>query len=167
MDIVSHGLWGGLAFGRSSKRDYWLAFIFGLAPDIFSFGLLTIAQILGIGPRIEWSDTATAAASIPQYVQVMYNYTHSLVIAALVFGIVWILLKKPWLPLLAWPLHILFDIPTHSTDFYPTPFLWPVSTFGIDGIPWSQPWIFFPNWLAIIISYAVWYFYYKRSRIKT
>ncbi len=38
MDILSHGLWGGLVFGRKSEflarlRDW-------LAPDLFSFGIL-------------------------------------------------------------------------------------------------------------------------------
>ena len=32
MDIVSHGLWGALAFGRKNRRSFWLAFGIGLAP---------------------------------------------------------------------------------------------------------------------------------------
>ncbi len=40
MDIVSHGLWGALAFGRSSRPSFWLAFVIGFAPDLLSFGVL-------------------------------------------------------------------------------------------------------------------------------
>ena len=40
MDIVSHGLWGAIAFGRKSRSSFWLAFLIGLAPDLFSFGIL-------------------------------------------------------------------------------------------------------------------------------
>ncbi len=38
MDIFSHGLYGGVAFGRISKRDYITAFLFGIAPDLLAFG---------------------------------------------------------------------------------------------------------------------------------
>ena len=37
MDIVSHGLWGSIAFGRKSRSSFWMAFVIGMAPDIFSF----------------------------------------------------------------------------------------------------------------------------------
>ena len=47
MDIVSHGLWGGLAFGRKNKKSFWLSFLFGIAPDFCSFGIFTISTILG------------------------------------------------------------------------------------------------------------------------
>ncbi len=163
MDVVSHGLWGGLAFGRNSKRDYWLAFFFGVAPDVFSFGLLTIAQILGLGPDVDWSGGPPPISMIPNYVSTLYDITHSLVVFALVFAIVWIIRKKAFIPLLAWPLHIVYDIFTHGKDFFPTPFLWPLFQFKIDGISWSNPWIFFPNWIALIIAYGLWR-YYKRNK---
>ncbi len=164
MDTLSHGLWGGLVFGRNNKRNYWWAFSFGLLPDLLSFGLFTVAQILGFGTRVQWSGGPPDVTLIPSYVDIMYNYTHSLIIAAIVFGLIWLIMKKPWLPLLAWPLHILFDTPVHSTDFYPTPFLWPLSNFHIDGISWSHPWIFFPNWAALIIGYGFWYYQRRKKK---
>lgn len=33
MDIVSHGLWGAIAFGRRTRSSFWLSFVFGIAPD--------------------------------------------------------------------------------------------------------------------------------------
>jgi hypothetical protein len=48
MDIVSHGLWGSIAFGRKSRSSFWLAFMIGMAPDIFSFGILWAASMLGM-----------------------------------------------------------------------------------------------------------------------
>lgn len=162
MDVVSHGLWGGLAFGRNRRRDYWLSFIFGVAPDILSFGILIIAQIFNFQAKTDWSSQPTNA-DIPSYVHILYNYTHSLVIFALVFFIVWWLLRRPFLPLLAWGFHIFLDIFTHSTEFFATPFLWPLSNFKINGISWSHPLIFFPNWIAIIIGYIIWYVYKKRK----
>jgi hypothetical protein len=80
-----------------------------------------------------------------------------------VFGIVWWVQKKPMMELLAWPLHILVDMPTHSSEFFPTPFLWPLSDFTINGISWGTPWIFIPNVVLIIVLYLAWY---VRSRMK-
>ena len=47
MDILSHGLWGAITFGRRSRPSFWLAFGLGLAPDLLSFGILYLAVALG------------------------------------------------------------------------------------------------------------------------
>lgn len=163
MDIISHGLWGGVAVGRKNKKSFWLSFLFGVSPDLLSFGIFSAMNILGLVSGPDWSAGPPAAESIPQYVHTLYNITHSLVTFAVVFGIVWILRKKPLYELLAWPLHILMDIPTHSTQFFPTPFLWPFVDYRVDGIPWSHPYIFFPNWIFLIVLY-LYFFVYKRRR---
>ncbi len=165
MDVVSHGLWGGLAFGNKNRRDYWLAFMFGVLPDVLSFGIFLIAQIIGIQPRIEWADRPINA-DIPTYVHILYNYTHSFIIFAAVFLLLWLILKRPYIPLLAWGFHIILDIFTHSDSFFATPFLWPLSDFKINGTPWSHPLIFFPNWILIIISYSFWYIHKKKKQKK-
>ena len=164
MDVVSHGLWGGLAFGRSSKKEYWLSFLFGVLPDVLSFGIFMVAQALNLASRVSWSE-APQNSDIPLYVHVLYNYTHSLVIFALVFGVVWLILKRPYLPLLAWAFHIFLDIFTHSTSFFATPFFWPLFNYKFNGTSWSHPWIFIPNWMAIIIGYIIW-LSYKKHRFK-
>lgn len=48
MDIISHGLWGGIAFGRKNKKDFWQSFAFGVMPDLLAFGVLTVATTLGV-----------------------------------------------------------------------------------------------------------------------
>lgn len=166
MDVVSHGLWGGLVFGRTKRQDYWLAFLFGVLPDVLSFGIFMIAQIFGLEPQIEWANQPTNA-DIPAYVHTLYNYTHSFIIFILVFCLVWLIIKRPFTPLLAWGLHIILDIFTHSDEFFATPFLWPLSNFKIDGTPWSHPLIFFPNWILIIIGYTIWFIQKKRKQQKT
>ena len=164
MDIISHGLWGGAAFGRKNKRDFFLAFLFGFMPDFFSFGMLFIYRIF---LRLGASNPPDAILApphlpVPIFVYNLYNITHSLIIFTLVFGIVWFLMKKPFWPILAWGLHILVDIPSHSFDFFPTPFLWPVSDFKINGISWGNPFIFFPNVVLLIIVYG--FLYYKKKK---
>ncbi len=171
MDIFSHGLYGSIAFGRASRRAFWTAFFFGLAPDLFSFGIFTASHFLesiftsekffGFGkPEIE---------SIPQYVSSLYDITHSFIVFAIVFAIVWVIIKRPFLEMLAWPLHILVDIPTHSSQFFPTPFLWPISDFHIDGKSWGSPEIFFPN-VIFLLSIYIWYFlirpYFRKKRLE-
>ncbi|HAV11840.1 MAG TPA: hypothetical protein DCX32_04875 [Candidatus Moranbacteria bacterium] len=156
MDIVSHGLWGGVAFGRKSRKDYLLAFLFGIMPDMFSFGILFTTNLLGITIGPKYSNGRPDFASIPEYVSQLYDVTHSLVVFALVFAIVWYWRKKPFWPLAAWGLHILVDIPTHSLEFFATPFLWPFSDYKFDGINWGNPWIFFPNVTLLTVAYLTW-----------
>lgn len=169
MDIVSHGLYGGVAFGRKNRKDFWWSFFFGIAPDFFSFGIFTIMTFLGLAPHPDWSSGRHPDPSqIPLYVHTLYDLTHSLVIFALVFGLVWIIRRRPWWIMGGWGLHILVDIPTHSSAFFPTPFLFPVSDFHIDGHPWSSPEIFIPN-VILLIGLYTWFSIItpRRGRVPT
>jgi hypothetical protein len=163
MDIISHGLWGGAAFGRKSRKNFWTAFFFGIAPDLFSFGIYTVASILGIGKSPQRFGQQNMH-EIPQYVGQLYNVTHSLVVFLVVFLLIALWRKKPQWLLGAWGLHILVDIPTHAATFFPTPIFWPLSDFHFNGISWGNPIIFFPNWALLIIVYAFWYFRSRSQR---
>ncbi len=154
MDIISHGLYGGVAFGRTSRFSYFKAFFFGIMPDLCSFGIFMIGALLLSDHAYEPGPPHPSI--IPSYVYTLYNVTHSLVVAALVIGAVWFVRGKPLMELFAWPLHILVDIPTHSSEYFPTPFLWPVSDFTINGVSWGHAYIFFPNVLLIIVLYGWW-----------
>jgi hypothetical protein len=164
MDIISHGLYGGVVFGRKNRRSFWWSFFFGIAPDFFSFGLYMILAFLGWSNHPSFlSGRHPDPAEVPQYVHVLYNVTHSLVIFALVFGVVWLVRRKPLYEMLAWPLHILVDIPTHADRFFPTPFLWPVSDFRISGHPWATPEIFIPNVILLVALYG-WFYWWQPYR---
>lgn len=98
MDIISHGLWGGVAFGRKSKKRFWTAFAIGMMPDLIAFAGPFITNLSGLTQGPHYSNGHPDAALIPQYVYQLYSVTHSLIIFALVFGIVWAWRKKPqWL----------------------------------------------------------------------
>ncbi len=165
MDIISHGLYGGVAFGRKSKISYWKSFFFGIMPDLFSFGILFALSILSIASGPDFRSGPPDPSSIPSYVHSLYNVTHSLVIASIVIGSVWILNDKPFVELFAWPLHILVDIPTHSNTFFPTPFLWPLSNYSFDGISWGTSYIFFPNLFVLVCLYIWFYFSRRKMRV--
>jgi len=147
MDIFSHGLYGGIATGRKSKKDYFTALFFGLGPDLLAFGPFILATLLGFH---SWT-----ADGLVNY---LYNATHSFVVYAPFFVLFWIFGGKNFAKLtLAWPLHILVDIPTHSAEFFPTHFLWPITNFSVDGISWTKPVIFIPNIAIILTLYLYWY----------
>lgn len=163
MDIVSHGLWGGIALGRASRRSFWTAFAIGSAPDLFSFGLVFANSLWVHGlDFFKGLGHPPDPALIPAYVHSLYNATHSLVVFAAVFALVWVLRGKPLMELGAWGLHIAVDIFTHSEEFFPTPFLWPLSDLRVDGVPWSDPRIFFGNVLLLAALYA--WFLLKRKK---
>ena len=164
MDFISHGLWGAITFGRKNRRSFWTALIFGMAPDVFSFGAFIISALLGIQklPPLEPPDPSL----IPAYVSNLYNISHSLIIFLAIFILVWAIRKKPLWESSAWGLHILFDIPTHVHGIFPTPFLWPISDYKISGIPWTAPIIFIPNAALLIALYFYFFVYRKRHAQK-
>ncbi len=164
MDIISHGLYGGIAFGRKSKISYWKAFFFGVFPDLASFGIFTAFTVLGLVSGPDWNAGPPDPSLIPSYVHQLYNVTHSLVVFSVVFIGLWLYMKKPMIEMLGWPLHIFVDMPTHSSAFFPTPFLWPISDFTFNGVGWGNPYIFIPNVVFIILLYAGWFWYKKRKR---
>ncbi len=164
MDTLSHGLWGSLAFGRRSKKSFWLAFFFGMAPDVFSFGPFFMSAFFGLAAWPKFSSHQSDPNLIPHYVHLLYQPTHSLIIFAAAFLLVWLIRKKPLWEMTAWGLHVLYDIPFHDRGFFATPFLWPVSSYTFNGWSWGHWWIFFPNVAALTILYAIWR--YRRQQHK-
>lgn len=162
MDIFSHGLWSSISFGRKNRRSFWLAFFFGVAPDLFSFGIYFVDRILGH----EFVMGKPELERIPQYVYQMYDITHSLVIFTAVFLLTWLILRRPVWEMAGWALHILVDIPTHATSFFPTPFLWPIADVTVNGISWGHPYIFFPNVALLLIVYLYYFRVHKPRKGK-
>jgi hypothetical protein len=164
MDVVSHGLWSGAIYNRS--RHIWRALFFGTAPDVFSFGVLTVTYLFANGlSRPEYAHSEPPDPSlVPQYVHGLYNVTHSLVIFLIAFvGVSWLAKRMFW-EMTAWGLHILIDIPTHSYRFFPTPFLWPVSDYTFDGISWGVAWFMVLNYSAIVVTYAILFYRMGKRR---
>lgn len=163
MDIISHGLWGAVAFGRKNRKSFWLSFLAGVLPDFLAFGWFFAGSFLGFFDHPTFSSGQhPAPEEIPQFVHNIYNVTHSLVVFLVVFLVVWAIRKKPFWELSGWGLHILFDIPTHVAGFFPTPFLWPIADVVVDGKSWGSPIIFIPNVLLLLLLYG--WFGYKKYR---
>jgi hypothetical protein len=166
MDILSHGLWGSMAFGRKNRKSFWISFCFGISPDLFSFGVLSFAQILGLSARGTWRVHPPASSDIPLYVHNLYNITHSYVVFAVVFLLVLLILKRPVWEMCAWFFHIFFDMFVHSDSFFPTPIFWPISKIHVNGISWAHPYIFFTNVFLLCALYIFFFVYRKQANRK-
>jgi len=164
MDIVSHGLWGGAALGRKSRKAFLLAFGLSVLPDILAEGVMSSLAFLKLEGMPNLNNGHPHLAEFPVYARNFYNMTHSLIVFLVLFLIIWAIGSKPFYPLAAWALHIIIDIPTHSLELFPTPFLWPISAYRFDGINWRNPIIMFPNILLLCTFYGIWAYRNMRGR---
>ena len=174
MDIFAHTLWTsalareanairekGKTSSEIKKRNHvsvgWAAF-FGIFPDLFAFTIPFFLRFylvvvggnsLGEFFRRPPEDTNHGLGDGFNLAHNLYNYSHSLVIWAVVFIIVWVYFKRPRFELFGWALHILIDIPSHVLAFFPTPFLFPISDYRFPyGVQWS-------NWYFMVINYSL------------
>lgn len=150
MDTVSHALWGKGLFGYRKYR--WYAVIFGAVPDLLSFGIYFLFNLLTNIQNLKFGKPELH--EIPSWVFSLYDFSHSIVIACLFIAAVYTVNKDFCFPMLAWPLHILIDFFTHSIEFFPTPIFWPISDFRFDGIPWSNPIIWLSNIFFIVLIFV-------------
>ncbi len=151
MDIFAHGFWGGITFGR--KKYFGLAMLFGVLPDVSAFGPYLIIRVMGG----TYQFAKPNLADIPNWVFTSYDISHSLFTAIILLAIIRYLNKPLAFTFLAYPLHILFDIFTHNKSFFPTPFLFPVSNFKVNGISWADPTFMIVNYSAIFTAYAIFF----------
>ncbi|MFA5841675.1 MAG: hypothetical protein WC835_01770 [Candidatus Paceibacterota bacterium] len=171
MDVFAHGLWTGAVYKAGKKETRKplhtvFAVFWGIFPDLFAFTpafvFLFYQSIFGgkgfamLRPHADF-ESATAAHQVPLYdlSNSLYNASHSLIIFLIVFALVWAILKRPVWELGGWLIHILVDIPTHSYAFFPTPFLWPLSDFKVNGISWGVGWFMALNYGSLLVLYIV------------
>ena len=154
MDTLAHGLWGGVGFSRQGGRKFAAAFVLGMAPDLLSFGLFHVTRPGWLKLRLAGEISGPPAVStLPEFIFHAYNLTHSLVLWGILFVLIWMVFRRPAWPFLAWGLHILCDIPTHNSSYFPTPYLWPLPTPYVEGIPWATPWFIITNYVGLLAAY--------------
>jgi hypothetical protein len=159
MDIFAHALWTAAAARYSTRKTHLplnagSAAFWGVFPDLLSF-------TVPAATRIWWWATGTTKSLLPQpggpqfpYVWTLYNASHSLIPFTALFGILWLVLRRPPLVLLGWALHILIDIFTHR-GMFAIQFLWPFSATAIDGIRWENPWFLAANYAGLAVFWAL------------
>jgi membrane-bound metal-dependent hydrolase YbcI (DUF457 family) len=165
MDILAHGLWGGVGFYREGHKRFAAAFVLGMAPDLLSFGLFHLTRPGWLRLRLAGEISGPPPLSVlPEFVFYAYNLTHSLVVWATVFTLIWLIRRHPPWVFLAWGLHILCDIPTHTSRYFPTPYLWPLPAPYVEGVPWSAPWFMISNYTALLTVYSGVFLYVRKRR---
>lgn len=168
MDILAHTLWtnaaarAGNTVSAKKKGSFkispgWAAF-WGVFPDFFAFTIpfcIALYRVAFTGTTLASLRDHHGLAGGFDIVAYLYQFSHSLVVWAAVFLIVWFFAKRPRYELLGWALHILIDIPSHAIGFYPTPFLFPLSEYRFPyGIPWSNMWYMLINYTALLLVWG-------------
>ena len=164
MDIVAHALWATAA-AKAANRGFatrvkarWFA-AWALFPDLFAFAPEVIVAL--------WYRLAGIARTHSRGHHLLdielYDPSHSLVVFVFAFAFAWLIFRRPVWPLLGWALHVLMDIPTHSARF-PTPFLWPISSFRFVGISWRQRWFVILNYAALAVVFLLLWIARRRVR---
>ncbi len=161
MDTLSHAAWGYAVLHRQPRLRWWGA-LAGAAPDLLWFVPSTLERVIALGwagltmgsDRDIWR--AGGPPLPPELVESYfryYVYTHSLVLLAVLTAALlatrW--RRYAWLAL-PYALHIVLDIPTHER--YQTQPFYPLSSWQFDGLTWTDPRIFWPNALALVLVYA-------------
>lgn len=182
MDTLSHGLWAtaaGKAVNIISPDRIKLTrmAMWGVMPDILSFApvivwmlwqMLVCGVDFGSIPRPEHlPQEERNKIAIFLLTKILYKVSHSFIIFFPAFLLVWLtcwykgtrqvtaIIGFMPLAMTGWFLHIALDIPTHSKSFYPTPFLYPLSDFSVDGFSWGNRWFMICNYTALLLSFIV------------
>lgn len=176
MDILAHMLWANYgARGLNKKLEKkknrtinlkWVTF-WGVFPDLFAFTIpfcIAFFSVIFGGQSLGALRNHHGLASGFDIASFLYQFSHSLVIWALVFIVIWIISKRPRLELLGWLLHILIDIPSHAASFYPTPFLFPLSDYRfLHGVSWGNKWYMIINYSLLLITSL--YFFSRKKKV--
>lgn len=145
MDTLSHALWGYGLFGFRKFPKF--AALMGAMPDLISFGAFIVLRLV----QGDYHFGKPALTSLPAWIYPAYSVGHSFIVAFTVIGLIAYWRKDIAFAMLGWPFHIVLDFPFHSKAYFATPMFWPISDYRIDGIPWSNWYIWFPNVAGIII----------------
>jgi hypothetical protein len=171
MDTFSHAAWGYATLHRVWGIRWWWAALSGAMPDLLWFIPSTIERVLARGwaglampgDRSIWrADGPPLPRELVESYFRYYVYTHSLILLGLATAILlstrW--RRYAWLSI-PYALHIVMDIPTHER--YQTQPFYPLSSWQINGLTWTDPRIFWPNVVALVAVYA-WMVVMKRPR---
>lgn len=168
MDILAHGLWAAAAAQglRRSGRAVRVpaAVAWGVLPDFVAFALGVTFLLVGvIHGELAWPELAAPESLVGlrwnghpvlQLTSLLYSLSHSALVFLAAFAAAWLGRGQvPW-AMGAWGLHILLDVPTHARSFYPTPFLWPLSDWTVDGFAWTSSWVWMLNYGALALVWS-------------
>jgi hypothetical protein len=180
MDIFAHTLWANIAAkganivvekklarnslhsNKDKKKIFrinvaWAGF-WGVFPDLFAFTvpfIVVFFEIIFGNKSLSFFGNHHGAVAGFDIAGYLYQFSHSLVIFVLIFILAWVFSGRPRYELLGWALHIFIDIPSHTIDFFPTPFLFPISDYRFPyGVQWSNVWFMLINYSLLLIIWG-------------
>ena len=167
MDILAHTLWTNagargvnkLRAKKGKPRIFhvgWTAF-WGVVPDFFAFTAPFVIALWNIvfGDATFGNMRSNMDVGGFDLAAYLYQYSHSLVVFAGVFLLVWLISRRPRWEMLGWALHILIDIPSHDIGFYATPFLFPISDYRFPyGVSWGNTYYMIINYSALLLVWG-------------
>lgn len=172
MDVVAHGLWAWAACMLAeprwplSRRTVAATVALAVLPDLVQAVPMAAWAPFGTGSLHALKDYVLAVPgqepAMPPVVEWLSHHLHCLGHSAIAVGIVtalvWVAIRSLWIPLLGWWLHIVIDVFTHSSDFYPSPVLYPLTMRGFDGIAWNDSRFMLLNYtsLAVVFCLLLW-----------
>ncbi len=141
--------------------------LFAFAPPFawLAFSLVTGGMQFSDLPRPDAApEMSHSGFAVFELAEMLYRFSHSFAVFGMVMLLLWLWKRRFYFILLGWPLHVLYDIPTHTPEFYPTPLFWPLSDWTFPyGFSWGQPWFIALNYSLLLIVYA-WLYVAKRRR---
>lgn len=168
MDILAHALWAGA--GVTLARRRWPLTSATVATTVILAALPDVPHILPImgwwlGGDGSWATVRAYAVAVPgqeplvpALVELWSHHLHCIMHSGLVAGVVTLacgaLLRTLWLPLLGWWSHIVIDVFTHSTNYYPVQVFYPLSERTFDGLAWNTPWFLVLNYVALAVTWC-------------
>lgn len=170
MDIFAHGLWTAVAYKAVNQKKHislrvWTASFWGIFPDLFAFTIPFVWIVWSIiSGRFMFSDFPRSGDVEPvsqsilpvfKLASSLYNMSHSAVVFFVAYGITAFILRRHVWEMGGWLLHILIDVPTHTYHLYPTPVLWPFSSWKFNGISWGVWWFQLINYSALIAAFLL------------
>jgi hypothetical protein len=92
----------------------------------------------------------------------LYHASHSLEVFGVVFGVVWLVARRPVFVLFGWAFHIAFDILTHRGMFATHSVA--DSFSGLDGSPEEDNWFLLANYSVLALILVLLWIGKRRSR---
>jgi hypothetical protein len=154
MDYFAHALWTRAVYHKTPHP--WYGAFWGVFPD-------TISWVPFFFYRLFTGGAGMPSEVLPAWMDFLYGISHSVVVFAVVCGIIFLFKRHLPIYLWGWLLHIFIDVPTHAATRWPTPFLWPLVDVKFPGVSWGTPWFMYANYAALIGVYIYLYLLNKKK----
>jgi hypothetical protein len=137
------------------------ALVASIAPDLIQLLPFLVLLHSHDGLSLLWDYIVQPPASqpiLPDWLDAASHHLHctfhSLLAVAAIGGPIVLRWPERWPIIAAWLSHVVIDIFTHSNEFYPVAFLYPLSSASVNGIAWNEPWFIALNYAVLVMVWG-------------